>query len=152
MPLSLKGIIQSRIDLLDHRRKLVLQCGAVLGQRFTVELTELFDVMRGGLLARLYSLKGLDFLEETRSLGEIEFLFRHHLVRETAYQSLLERQRKIFHQLIGEQMEEVFAARIEDLYPVLAYHSEKSNDEARGGATSGSGRLGLKSRAFLTIP
>jgi tetratricopeptide (TPR) repeat protein len=127
----LKGILQSRIDLLDQRQKLVLQCGAVLGQRFAVQLIELFEVIRDGLLSKLYSLKGLEFLEDVRTPQDLEFIFKHHLIREASYQSLLKKQRQGFHRLIGERMEEVFHSRLEELYPVLAWHFDQGDDRER---------------------
>jgi predicted ATPase len=131
IPTSLKGILQSRIDLLDQRQKLVLQCGAVLGQRFALQLIELFEIIRDGLLSKLYSLKGLEFLEDLRTPQDLEFMFKHHLIREASYQSLLKKQRQGFHRLIGERMEEVFHSRLEDLYPVLAWHFDQGDDRER---------------------
>ena len=132
VPASLKGMLQSRIDLLDHDRKLVLQCGAVLGHRFSLQLIELFDMIREGLLERLYSLKGLDFIEDVKTPQDLEFLFRHHLIRESAYQSLLERQRREFHRVIALRMEESLSANIENYYPALAYHFTEANERERG--------------------
>ena len=131
IPTSLKGILQSRIDLLDQRQKLVLQCGAVLGQRFALHLIELFEIIRDGLLSKLYSLKGLEFLEDIRTPQDLEFIFKHHLIREASYQSLLKKQRQGFHRLIGERMEEVFHSRLEELYPVLAWHFDQGDDRER---------------------
>ena len=131
VPMSLKGILQSRIDLLDQRQKLVLQGGAVLGQRFAVQLIELFEVIRDGLLSKLYSLKGLEFLEDLRTPQDLEFFFQHHLIREASYQSLLKKQRQGFHRLIGERMEEVFHSGLEELYPVLAWHFDQGDDRER---------------------
>jgi len=131
VPGNLKGLLQSRIDLLDQRRRLTLQCGAVLGQRFAYRLIELFDMIRDGLMARLYALKGLEFLEEVKSAAELEFLFRHHLIRETAYGSLLQRQRRELHRFAAERMELTFKNRLSDLYPVLAYHFERGDDPER---------------------
>jgi tetratricopeptide (TPR) repeat protein len=131
VPPSLKGMIESRIDLLDRRRKLVLQCAAVLGQRFAFQLIELFDIVRDGLLARLYSLKGLEFLDDIKTPRELEFLFHHHMIREIAYQSLLERQRSDLHDLIAARIEVTFKNRLEDLYPVLAFHYELANNRAQ---------------------
>jgi len=127
VPGTLRGILQARIDLLSRRRRLVLQCGSVLGHRFAYSLIELFDLIRQGLMARLYALKGMEFLDEVRSAAELEFYFRHHLMRETAYRSLLERQRREFHRVVAERIEKTFRSRLADVYPVLAYHFDKGN-------------------------
>ncbi|NQU45307.1 tetratricopeptide repeat protein [bacterium] len=131
VPGNLRGLLQSRIDLLDQRGKITLQCGAVLGQRFTYQLMELFDIIREGLMARLYALKGLEFLDDVKSTDELEFLFRHPLMRETAYETLLERQRREFHRTVAERLEKTLKSRLPDYYPVLAYHYEMCGDGSK---------------------
>lgn len=131
VPPSLKGLLQSRIDLLDQRRKLVLQCGAVLGQRFEYRLIELFELVRSGLLARLYSLKGLEFLDDVETPRELEFLFRHHLIRAAAYQTLLERQRAELHGIVAKRLETQYTGRLDEIYPVLAHHHDRAGNRER---------------------
>lgn len=127
LPNSLKEMIQSRIDRLDDRRRLVLQCGSVLGRRFAYEIVELFDIIREGLLARLYSLKALEYLDDLVLPEHLEFLFRHDLTREVAYQSLLERRRVEFHRLIAERIEEQFSPSLDEVLPTLAFHYSRSD-------------------------
>lgn len=130
-PMSLKQLLESRLDLLDRRRRLVMQCGAVLGHRFAYRLINLFEMIRDGLLARLYSLKGLEFLDDVQSESELEFLFQHHLMRETAYHSLLERQRREFHRVVAQGMERAFASRLAEHYPLLAHHYNLAQDREK---------------------
>ena len=131
-PPTLKQMLQSRIDLLDQRRRLVLQCGAVIGQRFALQIIELIELVREGLLDRLYSLVSLEFLEDDAASPEgLEFLFRHHLTREVAYQGLLDRQRREVHLLVARRLEEKFKDRLDDLSPMLAYHYARSDAHDR---------------------
>lgn len=122
IPLTLKEVLQSRIDSLDQRRRIVLQCGAVLGRRFQFEVIELFRFIREGLLGSLYSLKTIEFLDDAPSTNGIEFSFRHHVTREVAYQSLLERQRRELHELIAQAIEQKFAGQTGAHAAVLAFH------------------------------
>jgi len=126
VPASLQHLIQARIDKLSERTKAVLQCGAVLGQRFALSLIELFEIIREGLLEQLYTLKGQRFLEETRTPGDIEYLFIHSLMQEVAYSTLLRDQRERLHQYVAERIERQFADRLSEFYDLLAYHYSRT--------------------------
>jgi class 3 adenylate cyclase/tetratricopeptide (TPR) repeat protein len=128
VPASLQQLIQSRIDKLSERTKAVLQCGAVLGQRFALSLIELFEIVREGLLEHLYTLKGLRFLEETRAAGDVEYFFVHSLTYEVAYSTLLREQRERLHYHVAERIERQFADRIAEFYDLLAYHYGRTSN------------------------
>ncbi len=156
LPSSLKELVQARIDQLDHQRKLVLQCGSVLGRRFAVQILEFYDFIREGLLAKLYSLKALEFLDDELTPEGLDYLFRHHLTHEVSYSSLPERQRHEFHRIIGERIEEKFAPDLEDFYPLLAYHFSRSGLEDRAvdylyKAGYRAARLGAVEEAFENL-
>ena len=128
IPASLRSTLQSQIDQLAQRRRLVLQCASILGHRFLYDLMEVFEEIRSDLLAQLYALRGLQFLDTADGTDDLEFLFRYHLVRETAYQSMLDGQRKDLHGVVADRIKEAFADRIEDFYDVLAYHYGRSGN------------------------
>lgn len=53
---------------------------------------------------------------------ELEYLFRHALMQEAAYESLLKRERKRLHLAVGEVLEQLYPERLDDLALVLAQH------------------------------
>ena len=53
---------------------------------------------------------------------ELEYVFRHALMQEAAYHSLLKNQRKQLHLAAGEALERLYPDRLEDLAPVLGHH------------------------------
>ncbi|MCD6386423.1 tetratricopeptide repeat protein [Candidatus Sumerlaeota bacterium] len=128
IPFSLREIIQARIDKLERQTKLVLQCGAVLGRKFSLNLIELFEIIHDGLLEQLQELKGFEFITENYTTKGLEFAFRHPLIQEVAYDSLLARQRKQLHLFIAEKLEQIFSDRLAQYYPLLAYHYGKGGD------------------------
>lgn len=128
VPYSLREIIQARIDKLERQTKLVLQCGAVLGKQFSLSLIELFDILRDGLLEQLYSLKGMEFIRESPTPKGVEFAFKHPLIQEVAYESLLTRQRKQLHLSIARKLEQIFSDGLAQYYPLLAYHYSRSGE------------------------
>ena len=59
---------------------------------------------------------------------EIEYLFRHALVQDAAYGSLLKQERKGLHAQVGEALEALYPDRREELAAVLAMHFEQAGE------------------------
>ena len=59
---------------------------------------------------------------------ELEYLFRHALVQDTAYESLLKQERRQLHRLVGDAIEDLYPDRRGDLAAVLAMHFEQAGD------------------------
>lgn len=62
---------------------------------------------------------------------ELEYLFRHTLVQDAAYESLLRADRKRLHQQIGETLEQLYPDRVDELAPILAHHFVTAGDNRR---------------------
>ncbi|MGH8630631.1 MAG: hypothetical protein ACREU7_07685, partial [Burkholderiales bacterium] len=62
---------------------------------------------------------------------ELEYLFRHALIQDAAYGSLVKQDRKRLHWAVGETLERVCAERQEELAPVLAWHFAEAGDDER---------------------
>lgn len=62
---------------------------------------------------------------------ELEYVFRHALVQEAAYDSLLRQHRKQLHRAVGEALEELHADRRAGMAGVLAFHFENAEDFER---------------------
>src|SRR3954462_5337622 len=70
--------------------------------------------------------KGLIRLAALRP--ELEYLFRHALVQDAAYGSLLKQERRELHGRVGEALETLYPERKEELAPVLAMHFEQAGE------------------------
>jgi tetratricopeptide (TPR) repeat protein len=70
--------------------------------------------------------KGLVRLAALRP--ELEYLFRHALVQDAAYGSLLKQERRELHARVGEALEELYPERRDELAPVLAMHFESAGE------------------------
>lgn len=128
LPLSVQEMIQSRVDTLDSQDRQVLQCASVLGQRVPYSHLEMFTFLRDGLLARLYALKSQELLEEETGASELTFYFQHHAVREVAYHSLLDRQRRDLHRIVAEKLELRGGSAEDSTIAVLAFHFSRTTD------------------------
>lgn len=62
---------------------------------------------------------------------ELEYLFRHALVQDTAYESLLKQERRQLHRLVGDALEDLYPDRKGELAAVLAMHFEQAGDTLR---------------------
>lgn len=59
---------------------------------------------------------------------ELEYLFRHALLQDTAYESLLKQERKALHQVVGQALEQLYPDRVGEMAAVLARHFEQAGD------------------------
>ncbi|NQU42391.1 tetratricopeptide repeat protein [bacterium] len=131
IPVSLRDLIQSRIDLLDGRTRQVLQCGAVLGLAFTLSLIELFDIVRDGLTEHLEVLRGLHYLEKDLNARDLHYFFTHGLYRDVAYSTMLWEQRQRLHAELAKRLEDAFRHRLPEYYDLLAFHYSKGGENRK---------------------
>lgn len=59
---------------------------------------------------------------------ELEYLFRHALLQDTAYESLLKQERKALHAVVGEALEHLYPDRVGEMAAVLARHFEQAGE------------------------
>jgi tetratricopeptide (TPR) repeat protein len=62
---------------------------------------------------------------------ELEYLFRHALIQDAAYESLLRADRKRLHLQVGEGLERTYPDRLAELAPLLAPHFDLGGDPVR---------------------
>ena len=132
IPPTVQGVIASRIDRLPKDDKALLQLASVLGPRISPNLlAAVTETPLAQLQSRLWSLEILDFLEETRSVPSIEYVFAHDLIREVAYESILRSQREVLHRRILMALETMSTGREEDVAEALCHHAVKAQDWVR---------------------
>ncbi len=125
LPNTLRGVLSARIDRLPETSKHVLQNAAVIGRLFDVRVLKPLTSLNGGLDAQIQYLREVSLIEALRN----EYAFRHVLIQEAAYESILIKKRAELHRQIGEIMEGLHASRIEEFAPLLAYHFYSAGDE-----------------------
>ena len=133
---QLRSLILSRIDALDETARRVVHVAAVLGHAFPAML--LRSVLGTGdwrsVLARLEE-QGT-FVRESRARGDGSgatwfWHFRHPLVQETVYASLLSATRSGLHRVAGDALEHMSDAAVADRLALLALHFGRSDDRER---------------------
>src|ERR671920_653793 len=127
IPDTLSGVLGARIDRLPENTKHVAQTAAVLGRIFanrTLETVcgaapppERIEDVEPHLSVLTYE----ELVRERVHDPELEYIFKHALTQEAAYEALLFRRRKELHRRAGEVLEQLFQGR-DELASVLAYH------------------------------
>ncbi len=124
LPNTLRGVLGARIDRLPELTKHVLQNAAVIGRSFDLRVLKQLTSLNGGFESQIQYLKEASLVEPFRE----EYTFRHVLIQEAAYDSILIKKRVELHQRIAETLEELHANRIEEFAPLIAYHFYSAQD------------------------
>jgi predicted ATPase len=65
---------------------------------------------------------------------EIEYLFRHALVQEAAYETILKADRRVLHRVVGEALERLYPDRLTELAPILGQHFAEAGASEKASA------------------
>jgi len=128
MPSTLTGILQARLDALPPAEKLILQRAAVIGRTFwddPVRLLTEDEGEAGQVNAHLTALRerGLIFHREHSSIaGSQEYLFKHALLCDAAYETVLLKHRQKYHHQVAKWVEENAADRLNEHLALIASH------------------------------
>jgi predicted ATPase len=134
IPVTLRDSLMARLDRLPMVRE-VAQLGAVLGREFAYEmLRALAAVEESKLQDRLGQLVGAELLYQRGRPPRAKYMFKHALIQDAAYASLLKRTRQQYHQQIAQMLEAEFPETVETEPEVLAHHYTEAglNEQAVG--------------------
>ena len=128
IPDTLSGVLSARIDRLPDNTKRVAQTAAVLGRIFAHRALvatcaeapppERIEDVEPHLGVLAYE----ELVRERDRDPELEYIFKHALTQEAAYELLLIRRRKELHRRVGEVLEHLYPERQGELASALAYH------------------------------
>jgi class 3 adenylate cyclase/tetratricopeptide (TPR) repeat protein len=122
IPTTLHDSLMARLDRLATVKSLA-QLGATLGREFSYELLQAVAPWDEATLRRgLQQLVEAEFLYQQGLPPQATYLFKHALIQETAYQSLLRSTRQQYHQPIAHALEERFPETGETQPELLAHH------------------------------
>jgi class 3 adenylate cyclase/tetratricopeptide (TPR) repeat protein len=119
LPESVQSLLTSRVDRLAPADRALLQAAAVIGRRFNPDLLTAVTG-KADVDASLTTMQGLDLVH--RGDDAEEYVFKHALVRDAVYNSLLSSPRSILHLKIAEEIERRGANRLPEIAETLAYH------------------------------
>ncbi len=122
IPATLQEALLARLDRLSEARQ-IAQLGATLGREFSHELIQaVTSLTEEELHAALTKLVEAEILYQ-RGIGEqAQYFFKHALIQDTAYQSLLKSTRQQYHTQIAQVLEKQFPHTKESQPELLAHH------------------------------
>ncbi|MBI3796867.1 MAG: AAA family ATPase [Deltaproteobacteria bacterium] len=132
IPTTVQGVLAARIDRLMPEEKALLQQLAVIGREFPLSLIrQVITQPEDELYRLLASLQRKEFLYEQPAFPEVEYIFKHALTQEVAYNSVLQERRKVLHELTAQALEVLYRTSLEDHYSALAHHYSRSGNAAK---------------------
>ena len=127
MPATVQGMLAARIDRLSAEQKDLLQMLAVIGRQSQLGLVRQVASQLDPQLERLLlDLQSGEFIYEQPALAGAEYIFKHALTHEVAYNSVLMERRRLLHERTGDAIEALFKERIDDHLAELAHHYSRS--------------------------
>ena len=148
VPATLQDSLMARLDRLGPV-KAVAQVGAALGREFPYRLlAACVPLDEGDLRDALDRLVAAELLFSRGSPPEARYTFKHALVRDTAYDSLLHSRRRELHRRIAEAIEASFPGLAESQPELLAHHlTEADLPDSAAAWWSRAGRHALRRSA-----
>ena len=123
LPADVRSVLIARLDRLAQEVKDVVQTAAVLGREFEISL------LAGMLRDENAVSRRVEVAEKAAiwsPLSQLRYLFKHALLRDTAYRMQVRTRRQALHQLAAEAIETLYADDLRPRYGELAYHSERA--------------------------
>ena len=131
IPDTLQDALMARLDQLQAAKE-VAQLGAVLGREFTYELLQAIapqdeDTLQAGLA----QLVAAELLYQRGRPPRARYVFKHALIQDAAYASLLKSTRQQIHQRIAQVLEAQFPELVATQPELLAHHSPRPGSPAQ---------------------
>jgi class 3 adenylate cyclase/tetratricopeptide (TPR) repeat protein len=132
IPPTVQGILVSRIDRLPADEKELLQTVAVIGTEFQSGVARALSGKPDDDLNRMLNdLQLAEFIYEQPAAGAVEYIFKHALTHDVAYNSLLQERRKLLHERTGAAIESLFAGNLDDHVTALAHHFTQGGNPSK---------------------
>ena len=122
IPATLRDSLMARLDRLSGAREVAQVC-AVLGREFSYELIHAVTEMDEAKLDdALGQLTAAELIHQRGRPPRARYVFKHSLIQDIAYDSLLESTQQQHHQRIAQVLAERFSDVVDSQPELLAYH------------------------------
>jgi DNA-binding NtrC family response regulator/tetratricopeptide (TPR) repeat protein len=126
VPDTIQDLLLARIDRAPDGPRRLLQTLAVLGREASPRLLEALWQDASTLGLHLQELERQELLYEHTGGGGLNYVVKHALIQEVAYESIPHARRQALHAAAAGALEAVYAGRLEEVYDRLAYHYAKT--------------------------
>jgi tetratricopeptide (TPR) repeat protein len=135
VPDTLQGVLMARLDRLEEPSRQTAQLASVVGRVFPFDILAHIVPENGAKLApHLVQLQQHETIRETQRAPELVYTFKHALMQEVCYRSLLARIRRLYHRQIASYIELGRSAGHRDAesnVPLIAHHAFVGQDWPR---------------------
>jgi class 3 adenylate cyclase/tetratricopeptide (TPR) repeat protein len=127
VPPSVQAVLAARIDRLPAAEKQLLQEAAVIGRDVPSNLLhEISGLSEQSLRRLLDRLQTAEFIYTTQLFPDLQYTFKHSLICDVAYSSVLRERRREIHARVLDVIEKRYADRLAEQVERLAYHAVRS--------------------------
>jgi len=131
LPATLHDVVLARIDHLDGDARDALQLASVIGREFTWRILDRIATAPSGLDGHLSELESLELIHQQAWFPELAYLFKHAVVHEVTYSTLLDERRRSLHAVVARATEELYANQLTEHCESLARHWLAAGEELR---------------------
>jgi predicted ATPase/class 3 adenylate cyclase len=137
VPPTLTGILQARLDSLPQEEKTVLQQASVVGRLFwdavVAELAS--DKVEAAQVDKLLAdMRGRELIfrrEQSVFEATDEYIFKHALLRDVTYETVLLKLRRVYHAQVAHWLESTAGERIGEYLGLIARHYELAGEKVK---------------------
>ncbi|HEV7599138.1 MAG TPA: adenylate/guanylate cyclase domain-containing protein [Bradyrhizobium sp.] len=127
LPTTVQAVVAARIDHLEEVAKQVLETASVIGRVVSLPILQRVAALpHDELTEAIWHLRQAELLYDLPPYDQGLHAFRHPLIQEVAYRSLLHERRRDLHGLVARAMETLFKDQADEQAGLLAYHLEQA--------------------------
>jgi class 3 adenylate cyclase/tetratricopeptide (TPR) repeat protein len=141
VPSTLAGVMQARLDGLNADERLTLQHASVIGRTFwddavaaLLGIESSMSIRRAGVTETLRTVRGRELVthhDRSAFTGCDEYSFRHALIRDATYETVLLRDRQRLHGTAAAWLEDRAGRRLSEHVGLIAEHVSRAGDRER---------------------
>ncbi len=132
LPPTVQAVIAARIDRLEGDAKQALEVASVIGREISISVLErVCGLDQSDLSRAVQQLRRSELLYDVPPFEQRLLAFRHPLIQEVAYRSLLQDRRREFHSKVAQAIETLFKDRLDERASLLAYHLEQAGENLK---------------------
>ena len=128
IPETINELLLTRIDNLDESNRTLLKIASVIGRHFFYKILAVLAENIEQIDGKLAYLQETQLILKGQRMAEVEYLFKHALVQQAVYSTLLVKQRKQLHAKVAQAIETTFHDRMPEFYGTLAFHYSIAED------------------------
>ncbi|PDW02621.1 adenylate/guanylate cyclase domain-containing protein [Candidatus Viridilinea mediisalina] len=122
LPTSIEGLLTARLDRLDEPRQELVQVASVIGRRFQRPVIEGTYSGTASLDEGLQRLVSMELIQAEQLDRYLDYLFRHALLRDVAYERILYARRRQLHGRVARRIEHLSRDNPDEQLAILAWH------------------------------